>query len=128
MLISFVWLYVFKCDVYTQLLNDQTQKDFWVFYLFLKVFLCITFVLEEFFQKAKSVLLKNSIRGIFTSKSQVSLLAAYPQKWGSQFIILPKFYTESFATLSWDKASRETSPMHLRFFTSYSRVLCEYSN
>ena len=40
MLISFVWLYMFKCDVYTQLLVDQTQKDFWVFYMFLKVFLC----------------------------------------------------------------------------------------
>ena len=38
--ISFVWLYMFKCDVYTQLLVDQTQNDFWVFYMFLKVFLC----------------------------------------------------------------------------------------
>ena len=40
MLIPFVWLYVFKCDMYTQLLDDQIQKDFWVFYMFLKVFLC----------------------------------------------------------------------------------------
>ena len=39
MLISFVWLYMFKCDVYAQLLVDQTQKDFWVFYLFFKVIL-----------------------------------------------------------------------------------------
>ena len=38
-LIPFVWLYVFKCDVYTPLLVDQTQKDFWIFYIFLKVFL-----------------------------------------------------------------------------------------
>ena len=37
MLISFVWLYMFKCDVYARILVDQTQKDFWVFYLFLKV-------------------------------------------------------------------------------------------
>ena len=69
--------------VYTQLLDDQTQKDFWVFYLFLKVFLYITFVFEEFFQKAKLVLLKNSTRGIFVSKLQVSLLVAYLRKWGS---------------------------------------------
>ena len=33
MLISFVWLYMFKCDVYAQILADQTQKDFWVFYM-----------------------------------------------------------------------------------------------
>ena len=39
-LFSFVWLYMIKCDVYTQLLVDQTQKDFWVFYIFFKVFLC----------------------------------------------------------------------------------------
>ena len=40
MLISFVWLYMIKCDVYVQLLVNQTQKDFSVFYMFLKVFLC----------------------------------------------------------------------------------------
>ena len=39
MLISFVWLYMFKCDVYAQVLVDQTQKDFWVFCIFLKVIL-----------------------------------------------------------------------------------------
>ena len=37
MLISFVWLYMFKCDMYAQILVDQTRKDFWVFYMFLKV-------------------------------------------------------------------------------------------
>ena len=39
MLISFVWLYMFKCDVYAQVLANQTQKDFWVFFMFLKVIL-----------------------------------------------------------------------------------------
>ena len=34
-----MWLYMFKCDVYAQVLADQTQKDFWVFYMFLKVIL-----------------------------------------------------------------------------------------
>ena len=32
--ISFVWLYMFKYDVYAQVLADQTQKDFWVLYMF----------------------------------------------------------------------------------------------
>ena len=36
---AYVWLYMFKCDVYAQLLVDQTQKYFWVFYMFLKVIL-----------------------------------------------------------------------------------------
>jgi len=34
--------------VYTQLLDDQTQKDFLVFYMFLKVFLYSIFVLRVF--------------------------------------------------------------------------------
>ena len=38
MLISFMWLYMIKCDVYAQLHVDQTQKYFWVFYIFLKCF------------------------------------------------------------------------------------------
>ena len=38
-LISFVWLCMFKCDVYAQILVDQTQNFFWVFYMFLKVIL-----------------------------------------------------------------------------------------
>ena len=39
MIISFVWLYMFKCNVYAHVLADQTQKDFWVFYMFLKMIL-----------------------------------------------------------------------------------------
>ena len=71
MLISFVWLYVFKCDVYTQLLVDQTQKDFWVFFMFLKVF--IYFVCLEFCPKCLFYSLsKNFSRGIFASKSRLS--------------------------------------------------------
>ena len=33
---SFVWLYLFKCVALTQSYVDQTQKDFWVFKLFLE--------------------------------------------------------------------------------------------
>ena len=39
MLISFMWLYMFKCDVYAQVLTNQTQKDFWVFLYVFKVIL-----------------------------------------------------------------------------------------
>ena len=49
-LISFVWLYMFKCDVYAQFLVDQTQKDFWVFYIFWKRF--YTFMSLVFYQNA----------------------------------------------------------------------------
>ena len=52
---------MFKCDVYTQLLVDQTQNDFWVFYMFLKVvyaFVCLEFLskmfISYFYQKTLS--------------------------------------------------------------------------
>ena len=64
MLISFVWLYMFKCDVFAQLLVDQTQKDFWVFYMFLKVILY--FRVFNFFSKCIFVFFfKNWFRGNF---------------------------------------------------------------
>ena len=70
MLISFVWLYMFKCDVYAQLLADQTQKDFWVFYMFLKVILY--FHALSFYSKCIFVLFfKNLFRGIFARSLQL---------------------------------------------------------
>ena len=71
MLISFVWLYMIKCDVYAQLLIDQTQKYFWVFYMFLKVFLY--FYVLSFCSKCIFVLFyKNFFRGIFARSSRLS--------------------------------------------------------
>ena len=68
--ISFVWLYMFKCDVYAQLLADQTQKDFWVFYMFLKVILY--FHSLSFYSKCIFVLFfKNLFRGIFARSLQL---------------------------------------------------------
>ena len=68
MLISFVWLYMLKCNVYVQLLIDQTQKDFWVFYMFLKVILY--FLALSFCSKCVFVLFfKNLFRGIFARSS-----------------------------------------------------------
>ena len=88
MLILFVWSYVFKCDMYTLLLVDQTQKYFWVIYMFLKLFLCF-YVLSFFFILLISCFLtKNSFRCIFV-RSFVSKL--FPWKWGWQ-----KFKTQDF--------------------------------
>ena len=68
--ISFVWLYMFKCDVYTQILVAQTQKCFWVFYMFLKVILY--FLVFSFCSKCFSVFfIKIWFRGIFASSSRL---------------------------------------------------------
>ena len=58
--------------MYTQLLVDQTQKDFEYFICFLKCF--YTFVCLEFLFKMpiSCFYQKNSFRGIFASKSRVS--------------------------------------------------------
>ena len=71
MLLSFVWLYMIKCDMYAQLLADQTQKDFWVFYMFLKVILY--FCALSFCSKCIFVLFfKNLFRGLFARNSRLS--------------------------------------------------------
>ena len=67
MLIPFVWLYVFKCDVYTQLLIDQTQKDFWVFYMFLKVFLYFC-VFKVFVQMVYFLFLSKKKKKLFQKR------------------------------------------------------------
>ena len=80
MLIPFVWLYVFKCDVYTQLLIDQTQKDFWVFYMFLKVFLYFC-VFRVFVQMVYFLFLsKKKKKTLSEAFSRVSRELAYPAK------------------------------------------------
>ena len=71
MLISLVWLYMFKCDVYAQILDDQTQKDFWVFYLFLKVILYFH-AFSFFFSKYIVVFFfKNMFKGCFARSSRL---------------------------------------------------------
>ena len=70
MLILFVWLYIFKCDVYAHELADQTQKDFWVFYMFLKVILY--FFAFSFCSKCIFVFFsKNWFRGSFVRSSRL---------------------------------------------------------
>ena len=99
MRISFVWLYVFICDVYTQLLVDLTQKDFWVIYMFLEVFLCFC-VLSFCSYCLFHVFNKNSFRGIFTRRFTSKL---FSQKWGWK-----KLKTQDFRQkLSWQKLTHE---------------------
>ena len=66
--ISFVWLYMFKCDVYAQVPADQTQKDFLVFYMFFKVILYF----HDFSFCSKCIFVfffKNWFRGLFARSS-----------------------------------------------------------
>ena len=82
MLIPFVCLYVFKCDGYTQLPADQTQKDFEYFICFWKcfyTFVCLEFLLKMsiscFYKKKKKK--KNTLSEAFL---RVSRELAYPAK------------------------------------------------
>ena len=93
MLSSFVWSYMFKCDVYAQLLVDQTQKDFWVFYMFLKVILY--FHVFSFWSKCIFLFFsKNWFRGSFTRSSR---LRASRKSWLRE-IKFVSIHTESLAT------------------------------
>ena len=110
MFIPFVWLYVFKCYVYTQLLVDQTQQNFWVFYMFLKVFLCFC-VFRVFAQNVYFLFLsKNSFRGIFASMSRVTSSrenddGKFRKHWNSyrEFhnCLTSKFYPRNYYVLQW---------------------------
>ena len=95
MLISFVWLYMFKCDVYAQVLVDQTQKYFWVFYMFLKVILY--FRAFSFCSKCIFVFFfKNWFRGCFAR----SLWLRASCEMCLREIKKSHFHTESLATAS----------------------------
>ena len=95
-LISFVWLYMFKCDVYAQVLADQIQKDFWVFYMFLKVILY--FCSFSFCSKCIFVFFfKNWFRGCFAR----SLRLRTSYKMCLREIKKSHFRTESLSTASW---------------------------
>ena len=94
--ISFVWLYMFKCNVYAQVLVDQTQKYFWVFYMFFKVILC--FRVFSFLSKCIFVFFsKNLLRGSFTRSSRPR---ASRESWLREIKFL-SIHTEDIATISW---------------------------
>ena len=48
MLYSFVWLYLIKCVFTGSIFVDQTQKDFWVFQLFLESILFLQKIVKIF--------------------------------------------------------------------------------
>ena len=95
MLILFVWLYMFKYNVYAQVLADQTQNDFWVFYMFLKVILY--FCAFSFCSKCIFVFFfKNWFRDCFTRSSRLKA----SHEMCLREIKKSHFHTESLATSS----------------------------
>ena len=102
MLISFVWLYMFKCDVYAQILDDQTQKELCVFYFFLKWF--YTFVFLVFVQNAFLCFSsKNWVRGCFVRSSRLRV----SREKCSREINFLTIHTETSTSVSWLTATRE---------------------
>ena len=88
-------IYMFKCDVYAQSHVDQTQKDFWVFYTFLKVILY--FRAFNFCSKCIFVFFfKNWFKGCFARSSQ---LRAFSEMCLRE-IEKSHFHIESLATTS----------------------------
>ena len=95
MSISFVWLCLFKCDVYAQILADQTQKDLWVFYMFFKVILY--FHVSSFCSKCMFVFfIKTWFRGCFARSSRLRASREMCLREIKSHI----FHTETLATTS----------------------------
>ena len=143
---------MFKCDVYAQILDDQTQKDFWVFYLFLKVILY--FRIFSFCSKCIFVcFFKNMFRGCFvrssrlrasrekclreinfftihteTSATILRLTASSKMLFGQNWIFpnSDKSYRDCIATVSRLTASRRSFCALEVSLTSTSRLLCYY--
>ena len=129
MLIPFVWLNVFKCDVYTQVLIDQTQKDFWVFYMFLKVFLCFC-VFKVFVHIAYFLFLLKTLSETFSRESRELALPAKMRmaKIGKHWILDRNFHdyfvrkiypwNSLHASVAFSRViSREAYPQKLRVFS-----------
>ena len=118
LLISFVWLYMIKSDVYAQLLVDQTQKDSWVFYMFLKVFLsfrALSFCLKMHF----CVVIQKLLQRHFHEKLATKL---FPRKEVKEKTRKHKISDRNFCdcleSISWLKASHEKLCASDVFFAS----------
>ena len=96
MRISFMWLYVFKCDLC--ILNCLMIKPKMIFKYFICFWMCfcVSLVFWDFFQKSKYVLLKNSSRGIFASKSQEKLSRSLTAKMRKLIFISSKILHREF--------------------------------
>ena len=102
MLISVVWLYMIKCDVYAQYLPIKPKKFFEYFICFWKYF--YAFVFLSFCSKCIFVLFfENFFKGIFARSSWLS----FSEKRLRQKMEITKFHTETFMTVLWLKASCE---------------------
>ena len=122
MLISFVWLYMFKCDVYAQIL-DKTQKYFWVFYLFLKVILY--FRAFSFCSKCIFVFFfKNWFKGCFVKSSRLRASRKKVRKGNKFFDSLYRNFCDYLATISRPKASREMQFGQNWIFPNSDRSYC----
>ena len=99
-----------------------------MFYLFLKVFLCITCILKVFSKSQicfVEKLLQKHFHEYITSKVSRTLVAKIrKQIFISSKILHRKFY-DSLISVLWETTSHETCPVHLRHFASTSQELRE---
>ena len=106
----------------------RPKKIFEYFICFWKFF-SVSLLRWKFFQKAKFVLLKNSFKGIFASKSREKLSHNLTVKMRKLIFISSKIlhreFSDSLIAASREIASRETYLMHSRHFTSIPQVLRE---
>ena len=126
MLIPFLWLYVFKCDVYTQLLINQIKKIFECFICFWKcfyAFVCLEFLVQNVYFRFLLKKKKNSFRGRVHRISNFRMrIANFRIHW-----ILDREFCDCFASkiypqnllcasvaFSW-VTSREAYPWKARF-------------
>ena len=119
-------LYVFKCDLH--MLNYLMIKPKKIFKCFICFWKClgVSLMFWKFFQKAKSVLLKNSCISIFASKVSRTQVAKM-RKWISiSSKILHRESLNSLASHSREMASCESCPVHLRRFARNSQVPRDY--
>ena len=123
MLLSFVWLYMIECDMYAQLLANQTQKDFWVFYMFLKVilyFCALSFCSKCIFVLFKMhfcVVLKKLVQRFFREKLATK---SFPQKEFKGKLKISKFI-QRVLQLSRDYFSTKHFPQKFLCFSGVFR-------
>ena len=96
--ISFVWLYVFKCDMYIlNCLMIKPKKIFKCFICFWKCF-CVSLLFWKFFQKTKFCFVEELLKKHFWEYVASKVSHTLVVKMRKQISFLPKFYTESFTT------------------------------
>ena len=119
-------LYVFKCDLC--MLNYLIIKPKKIFKCFICFWKClgVSLMFWKFFQKAKSVLLKNSYISISASKVSRTQVVKM-RKWISiSSKILHRESLNSLASHSREMASCKSCPVHLRHFARNSQVPHNY--